>query len=66
MPSVTNRSWAGVDEDRSGGGVPTRWGQADAADHRAWRGPAVTSEEFVPEGAGGHALWAHRPRSGRA
>ena len=38
------------------------WSQADAATYRTWLAQAgleVTSQQFVPEGDGGHALfWA--------
>jgi SAM-dependent methyltransferase len=41
------------------------WSQADAATYRSWLGAAgldVVSEEFAPEGGGGHALfWARKP-----
>ena len=41
------------------------WSHAGAATYRAWleaAGLRATAEDFVPEGAGGHALfWAHRP-----
>ena len=40
------------------------WSHADAATYRAWieqAGLRVVTEEFVPEGQGGHALfWARR------
>lgn len=40
------------------------WSHADAGTYRAWireAGLEVTSQRFVPEGDGGHALfWARR------
>jgi hypothetical protein len=48
-----------------GGRVPMWWSHADAATYRAWleaAGLQVSAQDFVPEGAGGHALfWASRP-----
>jgi hypothetical protein len=40
------------------------WSLADAATYRTWlqaAGLQITAQDFVPEGAGGHALfWGHR------
>jgi hypothetical protein len=40
------------------------WSHADAATYRSWIGQAgleITSQQFVPEGDSGHALfWARR------
>lgn len=52
----------GVEEQWLGGDAPTWSDQADRATYREWlvaRGFDVVSEDFVPEGAGGHSLfWA--------
>jgi hypothetical protein len=41
------------------------WSQADAAAYRTWLTQAVTSQQFVPEGNGGHALfWAQARQPG--
>ena len=48
------------------------WSQADAATYRTWltqAGLEVTSQQFVPEGDGGHALFraqARQPGTPRA
>jgi hypothetical protein len=43
------------------------WSHADAATYRTWlqaAGLQITAQDFVPEGAGGHALfWGHREMS---
>ncbi|WP_329177711.1 hypothetical protein [Streptomyces sp. NBC_01477] len=57
-------AWTGVQENWLGGGAPMWWSHAGAATYRTWlaaAGFAVEREEFVPEGAGGAALfWSHR------
>ena len=58
-------AWTGTEDDWLGAGAPMWWSHADAAGYRSWLGRAglqVTTESFVPEGAGGHTLfWARRP-----
>ncbi|MFD6156341.1 class I SAM-dependent methyltransferase [Nocardia sp. NPDC060256] len=55
-------AWTGTDDDWLGGGAAMWWSHADADTYRSWlrhAGLTVAREEFVPEGAGGHALfWA--------
>ena len=59
-----HRACLGRDENWLGGGAAMWWSHADAATNRSWIGQAgltVEREEFIPEGAGGHALfWARR------
>ncbi|MEU4896785.1 class I SAM-dependent methyltransferase [Streptomyces sp. NPDC044780] len=54
----------GVEENWLGSGAAMWWSHADAATNRTWiteAGLTIEREEFVPEGAGGHALfWARR------
>jgi SAM-dependent methyltransferase len=65
VATTGHRAWTGVEQNWLGGGALMWWSHADAATNRAWltrAGPTVEREEFVPEGAGGHALfWARRP-----
>jgi 2-polyprenyl-3-methyl-5-hydroxy-6-metoxy-1,4-benzoquinol methylase len=60
-----HRAWTGSSQSWLGGGAEMWWSQADASAYRDWleaAGFTVDSEEFVPEGDGGHALfWARRP-----
>ena len=55
-------AWTGTEDNWLGGPAAMWWSQADAATYRAWltqAGLEVTSQQFVPEGDGGHALfWA--------
>src|ERR1017187_7021032 len=55
-------AWTGTEDNWLGGTAPMWWSQADAATYRTWltqAGMEVTSQQFVPEGDGGHALfWA--------
>ncbi|MGH8795282.1 MAG: class I SAM-dependent methyltransferase [Stackebrandtia sp.] len=64
LGATGHRAWTGVDDDWLGGGAAMWWSHADAATNRDWitrAGLTVESEEFVPEGDGGHALfWARR------
>ena len=65
LATVGHSEWTGSDQDWLGYGAPMWWSHADAATYREWLGQAgliVESEEFIAEGAGGHALfWARRP-----
>lgn len=55
-------AWTGTEDNWLGGPATMWWSQADAATYRAWLSQAgldVTSQQFVPEGDSGHALfWA--------
>jgi SAM-dependent methyltransferase len=55
-------AWTGTEDNWLGGTATMWWSQADAATYRSWltqAGLEVTSQQFVPEGSGGHALfWA--------
>ncbi|MFI5713070.1 class I SAM-dependent DNA methyltransferase [Kribbella sp. NPDC051620] len=57
-------AWTGSEENWLGGEVPMWWSHADVGTTRGWieeAGFVVDREEFVPEGAVGHALlWAVR------
>jgi SAM-dependent methyltransferase len=59
------QAWTGTEEHWLGGPAAMWWSHADAGTYRAWleaAGLAVTGQEFVPEGSGGHALfWARKP-----
>jgi len=61
-------AWTGTEEGWLGGSATMWWSHADAATYRDWiarAGLEVAAQEFVPEGAGGHALfWARRPLAG--
>jgi SAM-dependent methyltransferase len=63
-------AWTGTQQNWLGGPAAMWWSQADAATYQTWlreAGLAVTSQQFVPEGDGGHALfWAQRGPSGQA
>jgi hypothetical protein len=55
-------AWAGNEDNWLGGPAARWWSQADAATYRIWltqAGLEVTSQQFGPDGDGGHALfWA--------
>lgn len=57
--------WTGTDDGWLGGTTPMWWSHTDVATYRSWlreAGLEITSEEFVPEGDSGHALfWARKP-----
>ncbi|TMR08742.1 class I SAM-dependent methyltransferase [Nonomuraea turkmeniaca] len=59
--------WTGTEDNWLGGSAPMWWSHTDAATYRSWlqkAGLEVTSQEFVPEGDSGHALfWARKPSS---
>jgi ubiquinone/menaquinone biosynthesis C-methylase UbiE len=63
-------AWTGTEDNWLGGPAPMWWSQADAATYRTWltqAGLKVTSQQFVPEGDGGHALfWAQLQQAGPA
>ncbi len=58
-------AWTGTQDNWLDGSAPMWWSHADAATYRSWleqAGLTVVSQEFVPEGNSGHALfWAQRP-----
>ncbi len=58
-------AWTGTEDRWLQGPAAMWWSQADAATYRCWlveTGLEVITQEFVPEGDGGHALfWARRP-----
>jgi SAM-dependent methyltransferase len=61
-------AWTGTEDNWLGGTAPMWWSHADAATYRTWltqAGMEVTSQQFVPEGDGGHALfWARLKPAG--
>jgi 2-polyprenyl-3-methyl-5-hydroxy-6-metoxy-1,4-benzoquinol methylase len=63
-------AWTGTKDDWLGGPATMWWSHADAATYRSWIGQAgleITSQQFVPEGDSGHALfWARRSTPGLA
>ena len=56
--------WTGVEDNWLDGGTPMWWSHTDATTNRTWltqAGLTVDSQEYVPEGTAGHALfWSHR------
>jgi SAM-dependent methyltransferase len=64
VATVGADAWTGSEENWLGGDIPMWWSHADAGTTRGWieaAGFVVEREEFVPEGAGGHALlWSTR------
>lgn len=58
-------AWTGIEDNWLGGAATMWWSQADATTYRSWlenAGLEVASQEFVPEGDSGHALfWARKP-----
>jgi SAM-dependent methyltransferase len=58
-------AWTGTEDNWLGGAAPMWWSHTDAATYRSWlrgAGLEVLSQEFVPEGDSGHALfWARGP-----
>lgn len=65
LATVGDSAWTGTEDNWLGGPAAMWWSHADAATYRSWlreAGLLVTAEDFVPEGASGHALfWARRP-----
>ena len=63
-------AWTGSVDNWLGGPAAMWWSHADAAAYRAWisqAGLEVTSQQFVPEGDRGHALfWARQLTSTQA
>lgn len=64
LTTVGNTAWTGTDDNWLGGSATMWWSHADAGSYRSWlqqAGLQVATEDFVPEGGGGHALfWAQR------
>lgn len=58
-------AWTGTEDDWLGGTAPMWWSHTDAPTYRSWlqkAGLDIASQEFVPEGDSGHALfWARKP-----
>jgi 2-polyprenyl-3-methyl-5-hydroxy-6-metoxy-1,4-benzoquinol methylase len=58
-------AWTGTEDNWLGGPATMWWSQTDATTYRSWlqqAGLTIATQEFVPEGDSGHALfWAHRP-----
>jgi SAM-dependent methyltransferase len=64
LATTGHRAWTGTEDGWLGGEAPMWWSHADAATYWTWieqAGLAVVTQEVVPEGDGGHALfWARR------
>jgi 2-polyprenyl-3-methyl-5-hydroxy-6-metoxy-1,4-benzoquinol methylase len=64
LATTGHRAWTGTEVGWLGGNADMWWSHADAATYRGWIGEAgltIESEDFVPEGSGGHTLfWARR------
>jgi SAM-dependent methyltransferase len=58
-------AWTGTEDHWLGGPAAMWWSHADAATYRSWisqAGLEITSQQHVPEGGSGHALfWARKP-----
>jgi 2-polyprenyl-3-methyl-5-hydroxy-6-metoxy-1,4-benzoquinol methylase len=69
LATVGQEAWTGTEIGWLGGTATMWWSQAGAATYRAWlraAGLEIGAQEYVPERAGGHALfWARRRRNGR-
>jgi len=65
LTTVGQDAWTGTEDNWLGGPAAMWWSQANASTYRVWlqqAGLTITSEQFVPEGNGGHALfWAQQP-----
>jgi len=65
LTTAGNSAWTGTEDNWLGGPATMWWSHADAPTYRSWlqqAGLTISAEEFIPEGAGGHALfWAQRP-----
>lgn len=65
LATTGHRAWTGTEDNWLGGTATMWWSHADAATYNLWlseAGLVVEHSTFVPEGAGGHALfWARRP-----
>lgn len=68
LATTGHDAWTGTEDNWLGGPATMWWSHADAQTYRSWLqqgGLTVTAEDFVPEGAGGHALfWARRSPNG--
>ena len=65
LATVGHEAWTGTEDNWLGGPATMWWSHADSATYRTWleqAGLTVVSQEFIPDGASGHALfWARRP-----
>jgi len=65
LATTGQRAWTGTEENWLNGRAAMWWSHADAATYRQWlldAGLHITTEAFVPEEFGGHALfWARKP-----
>lgn len=65
LATVGHNAWTGTEDNWLDGPAPMWWSHTDAATYRSWllhTNLMITSQEFIPEGAGGHTLfWAQRP-----
>lgn len=68
LATTGSQAWTGTEDNWLGGDAPMWWSHPDAATYRRWLhevGLTIESEDFVPEGSGGHHLfWAGKPESG--
>ena len=64
LTTVGQEAWTGTEDNWLGGPAAMWWSQANVSTYRGWlrqAGLTITSEQFVPEGNSGHALfWAQR------
>jgi 2-polyprenyl-3-methyl-5-hydroxy-6-metoxy-1,4-benzoquinol methylase len=64
VATAGHRAWTGTEENWLGGGAAMWWSHADASTYGQWlvdAGFTIESQEFVPEGDSGHALfWSRR------
>jgi 2-polyprenyl-3-methyl-5-hydroxy-6-metoxy-1,4-benzoquinol methylase len=64
LVSTGQDAWTGTQDNWLDGPATMWWSHADAVTYREWilqAGLEITSQQFVPEGDSGHALfWAHQ------
>ena len=64
LATTGHTAWTGSESGWLGGEAPMWWSHADAATYWDWitsAGLTIETQDFVPEGDGGHALfWARR------
>jgi 2-polyprenyl-3-methyl-5-hydroxy-6-metoxy-1,4-benzoquinol methylase len=61
VATVGHSAWTGTESNWLGGGADMWWSHPEAATYRSWiesAGLTIDDERFVPEGTGGHTLFA--------
>lgn len=60
LATTGHDAWTGTENNWLGGPASMWWSQADVATYRSWlqrAGVKIATEDFIAEGAGGHALF---------